>query len=361
MGIGGVGAAHGARPQPGDDGQFLAEQGFEVGARGAHFGGDGDCRVEVADALCRFVAHPVTVAAYRLGEAARARPVLRHTALFFAGGQRADGVEAGKSRRDIEHGFVDHHRNGVEVAGVSGKTETLRFQRQRAATGEGIMEGGQDFRIKEGGGLRVFFVECAGFAPARPNGVVGALQDIGLVAVFPFHQLADDVEEFFPPDFGFFFVDTAPETFADFVAGIVHHLRKDDGAGSSQRSPCPPEMDAARMCANTGHLFVCTGLVDVIQRQGDFDQFFRDVDGVHGADPSGRAAIVALCTDGAMAALGRKVNVFCCFVHSALYSQIRSRARLRRAEARPTVDHFGFWYHRVSAGGTDLASSLARS
>ena len=86
MGIGGVGAAHGARPQPGDNGQFLAEQGFEVGAGGAHLGGDGDCRVEVADALYRFVAHPVAVAAHRLGEAARTRPVLRHTALLFADG-----------------------------------------------------------------------------------------------------------------------------------------------------------------------------------------------------------------------------------------------------------------------------------
>ena len=149
------------------------------------------------------------------------------------------------------------------------------------------MEGGQDFRIKEGGGLRVFFVELAGFAPARPNGVVGALEDVGVVAVFPFHQLADDIEQLLATDFSGFFVDAAPKALADLIAGIVHHLREDHGAGGGERPSCPPQMDAARMCANAGHLFVCTGLVDVIQRQGDFDQFFRDVDGVHGADPSG--------------------------------------------------------------------------
>ena len=360
MGIGGVGAAHGARPQPGDNGQLLAEQGFEVGAGGAHLGGDGDCRVEVADAFCRFVAHPVAIAAHALGEAARARPVLRHAALLFAGGQRADGADAGKARRDVEHGFVDHYRNGVEVAGVSGKAEALRFQRQRATTGKGVMECGQDVGVEEGGGLRVFFVECAGFAPAFPDSIVGALEDVGVVAVFPLHQVADDVEEFFPPVFGFFFVDAAPEAFADFVARIVHHLREDHGAGGGQRPPRPPQVQGAGVAVADG-FFARGSAVDVIQRQGDFNQFFRDVDGVHGADPGGRAAIVALCTGGAMAALGREANVFCCFVHSALYSRIRSRARLRRAEARPTADYFGFWYHRVSAGGTDWSSSSARS
>ena len=256
MGVGGVGAAHGARPQPGDNGQLLAEQGFEVGAGGAHFGGDGDFRVEVADALCRFVAHPVAIAAHRLGEAARARPVLRHAALLFAGGQRADGAEAGKARRDIEHGFVDHYRNGVEVAGVGGKAEALRFQRQRATTGKGVMEGGQDVRVEEGGGLRVFFVELAGLAPARPNGVVGALEDVGVVAVFPLHQLADDVEQLLAADFGGFFVNAAPEALAGFVAGIVHHLCEDHGAGGGKRPPCPPQVYTSRVGANTGHFFV---------------------------------------------------------------------------------------------------------
>ena len=265
MGIGGVGAAHGARPQPGDNSQFPAEQGVEVGARGAHFGGDGDCRVEVADALCRFVTHPVAVAAYRLGEAARARPVLRHTALFFADGQRADGVDAGKARRDVEHGFVDHYRNGVEVAGVSGKAEALRFQRQRAATGKGVMEGGQDVGIEEGGGLRVFFVELAGLAPARPNGVVGALEDVGVVAVFPLHQLTDDVEQLLAADFGGFFVDAAPEALAGFVARVVHHLREDHGAGGGKRPPRPPQVQGAGMSVADG-FFARGSAVDVIQR-----------------------------------------------------------------------------------------------
>ena len=111
----------------------------------------------------------------------------------------------------------------------------------------------------------MFFVEFAGFAPARPNGVVGALEDVGVVAVFPFHQLADDIEQLLAADFSGFFVNAAPESFAGFVAGVVHHLREDHGAGGGERSPRPPQVQGAGVAVADG-FFARGSAVDVIQR-----------------------------------------------------------------------------------------------
>ena len=127
------------------------------------------------------------------------------------------------------------------------------------------MECGQDVGVEEGGGLRMFFVEFAGFAPARPNGVVGALEDVGVVAVFPFHQLADDIEQLLATDFSGFFVDAAPKALADLIAGIVHHLREDHGAGGGERPPRPPQVQGAGVAVADG-FFARGGAVDVIQR-----------------------------------------------------------------------------------------------
>jgi hypothetical protein len=42
-------------------------------------------------------------------------------------------------------------------------------------------------------------------------------------------------------------------------------------------------VDSTWVCADSGHFFVSAGGVDVIERQGDFDEFFRQFDGLgHG-------------------------------------------------------------------------------
>ena len=75
---------------------------------------------------------------------------------------------------------------------MRGKAEALRFQRQHATAGEGVMKAGQHFGIEEFCCLRVVAVEAAGFAPAFPYGVAGTLQDVFVVGVFPLDEVADD-------------------------------------------------------------------------------------------------------------------------------------------------------------------------
>ena len=58
---------------------------------------------------------------------------------------------------------------------MGGKAEALRLQRQRAAPGKRVMKAGQFVGVLEGRRLRVVAVEVAGFAPAFPDGVAGAL------------------------------------------------------------------------------------------------------------------------------------------------------------------------------------------
>ena len=154
---------------------------------------------------------------------------------------------------------------------MGGKAEALRLQRQRATPGKRVMKAGQDVEVEEFGGLGVVAVEVAGFAPAFPDGVAGTLQDFFVVGVFPFDQIADDGKEALAAGFGFVF-----------VAGVVHHLREDDGTRCRQRPPRPPQVQGAGVAVADG-FFARGGGVDVIKRQGDFDEFFRQFDGLgHG-------------------------------------------------------------------------------
>ena len=53
---------------------------------------------------------------------------------------------------------------------------------------------------------------------------------------------------------------------------VVHHLREDHRPRRRQRPPRPPQMQRARMPV-ADRLLPRAGLVDGIQRQGDFDEF----------------------------------------------------------------------------------------
>ena len=52
-------------------------------------------------------------------------------------------------RRDLDHRLVDQHRHRVQVAGVALEPEPLRFERQRPAAGEGVVEGGQLVAVEQ--------------------------------------------------------------------------------------------------------------------------------------------------------------------------------------------------------------------
>lgn len=84
------------------------------------------------------VAHPLAVVAHVLGQPLGALPLL--AVIELAARLRVHGRTPRELRRDLDHCLVDEHRDGVEVRRIRLQAEPLRFERQRAATGEGIME-----------------------------------------------------------------------------------------------------------------------------------------------------------------------------------------------------------------------------
>ncbi len=77
MGKGGVGTLDGARPKPGDDGEFPPQERFEIGTFLGHFGSYLNLWIEVADALLSFLAHPGPIKPHILRQPRRPRPVGR--------------------------------------------------------------------------------------------------------------------------------------------------------------------------------------------------------------------------------------------------------------------------------------------
>ncbi len=191
----------------------------------------------------------------------------------MGGGNRSHRRAAGESGRDLDHGLVDHHRHRVEVGGPCFQPQPLRFQRDGAAAGEGIMEGGQLVRVEQLGGLGVIPVQLADLAPALADLGAGTLQHFFVVGVFPLDQFADDVKQLLAPLGSLFLVDAIPEPAALLVTGVVDHLRKQHRPRRGQRPPRPPQVQGAGVPVADG-LLPCGITVDVIQRQGDFDEFF---------------------------------------------------------------------------------------
>src|SRR6218665_21963 len=59
-----IGAFHGARPKPCNDGERLTNERFQVWPLGSHGCGNFYLRIQVANALFRFIAHPRAIAAH---------------------------------------------------------------------------------------------------------------------------------------------------------------------------------------------------------------------------------------------------------------------------------------------------------
>ena len=64
---------------------------------------------------------------------------------------------------------VDQHCHGIEITGVTLQSELLRFQRQRAAAREGVVEGGKLVSIEKLFCPKMVDILGAGRAPALPD------------------------------------------------------------------------------------------------------------------------------------------------------------------------------------------------
>ena len=192
-----------------------------------------------------------------------------------------DGRQPGKPRRDLDHRLVDQHRDRVQVAGVALEPEPLRLERQRAAARERVVEGGQFARIKQRHLPNEFFFPYflfpisyflillgAGAPPACPDLVARRLQHLLVGGVLPQHEILDDAEE--PLALLLLLLHRREEV--RITRRVVHHLREDHRPRRRQRPPRPPQVQRARVAVADG-LLAGTGLVDRLQRQGDFDEF----------------------------------------------------------------------------------------
>ena len=223
----------------------------------------------MTDLRLRPPAHPAAVIARIRRQPSRAAPMLldQLTARFGI-----DRRLAGEARRDLDHRFADHHRDGVEVAGVRLQSQALRFQRDAAAAGERVEQ-------RRRPAFRRDSYQLAG-------GSHGVL--VG--GVFPFDQPLDEVEE---PHAGAvaFGVDVGAlgQLAAGLgevrvgmgVVGVVHQRGEDDGAGCRQGPPRPPQMQGGGVAVADG-LFAGAGGVDGFQRQRHFNQLLGSR---HGTPP----------------------------------------------------------------------------
>jgi hypothetical protein len=137
VGEGGVGTAHGARPQPGNHRELLPDQRHQVRAVGCQLRGDGDRRVQVPDPPLRLFPHPLTVIPHVGRQALHAMPGVQIKPLAIL---RIDRQAVAEARRNLDHCLIDRHRHRVEVAGVGFETEPLRFERDGAAAGKRVVE-----------------------------------------------------------------------------------------------------------------------------------------------------------------------------------------------------------------------------
>ena len=266
VGEGRVRALNCPRPQPRDHGELLAHIRFEVGPSLGHLGRDLNRRVERADALLGLVAHPLAVVTHVLGQTLRALPLAGDERLLLSrlGIHRRPACKAG---RDLDHRLVDQHRDRVQVARVRFQSEPLRLERQRAATGEGVVEGGELVPVEELLRARVVGVLRAGAAPALPDLVARGLQHRLVGGVLPLHEILDDAKE--PLALLLLLLLGGKEVGQR--RRVVHHLREDHRPRRRQRPPRPPQVQRARV-AVADRLLARAGLVDRLERQGDFDQ-----------------------------------------------------------------------------------------
>ena len=265
-----VGALDRARPQPRDHRQLTPGVGQQIGAFPHHLVGYRDLGIEMADAPLRLLPHPAPIAAHVLRQTARAGPFPAGDQLRLRPRLRVHRRAPGELRRELDHRLVDQHGHRVQVAGVRLQAEPLRFQRQRAAAGERVVERRQALRVEQLGRARMISVVGAGAPPGRADFVTRLLQHLLVGGVLPLEQLFDQLEQPLPLPV---LLLLGGEEFRA-AGGIVDQLREDDGAGGRQRAPRPPQMQGAGV-AVADRLLARRGGVDGVQRQRHLDQLLH--------------------------------------------------------------------------------------
>jgi hypothetical protein len=110
---------------------------FEIRSFRRQLRGDGDRRVEMPDPPLRLFPHPPTVVPHVGRQALHAMPGVEIAPQVVL---RIDGRAGAEARRNLDHRLIDRHRHRVEVAGVGGETEPLRFERDAPAAGKRVVD-----------------------------------------------------------------------------------------------------------------------------------------------------------------------------------------------------------------------------
>ena len=107
----------------------------------------------------------------------------------------------------------------------------------------------------------------AGAAPALPDLVPRRLQHRLVGGVLPQHQVFDDAEQ----PLALLLLRLLGREQVRMRRRVVHHLREDHRPRRRQRPPRPPQVQRARVPV-ADRLLPRAGLVDRLERQGDFDE-----------------------------------------------------------------------------------------
>ncbi|EEF27750.1 conserved hypothetical protein [Ricinus communis] len=246
-----VRAFDGPSPQPRNDSGLAA----------AEICGKLDVRVKVGQANRGLAVNPGAVSPDVLREPRCARPILREIRLPAAFARGPDRRPPSESRRNLDHCLVDQGRNGVEVGGEAGQPQTLGFQGDRPAAGEGVVQFRQAIGVEELLGFRVVAIQFAGFPPAVDYLLPGLPKHVFVGGVLPLDQLAHDLEEALAFNLRLFLVHPAAKR--ALVAGVVHHLSENDRTCGRQRTSRPPQMEG-RGVPVPHRLLVHGGQIDIV-------------------------------------------------------------------------------------------------
>ncbi len=147
------------------------------------------------------------------------------------------------------------------------KPEALRFERQRTAAGERVVEPWQGRRVEQLRRPRMTGVRPAGPPPALPNLLPRLLQELLVRRVLPLDQLPEHPEQPFPLPV---LILLRGERLRR-GRRVVHHLREEDRPRRRQRPPRPPQVQRRRVPV-PDRLLPRRRRVDRFKRQRRLDQ-----------------------------------------------------------------------------------------
>jgi len=134
--------------------------------------------------------------------------------------------------------------------------------------------------IKQLNGLRVTLVQRANLAPRAADFGAGAFQHFLVVRILPLHQVFDDLKKSLALLCHSVFPGTGAAITGYNFGRVIDHLCKNHSPRCCQRTPCPPKVQRAWVAVADG-LFARRCNIDGVERQGDFDEFFRGFDAWH--------------------------------------------------------------------------------